>query len=152
MAHFFGMDVGVVEYVERVNFACGSSASWCSGRNGKTRGGTRPSSPSCRSPQQPSWLLAPAQLVIVVAGVQGALIAPPLGAWLSKALPTDFRSFIAYVMSMTISVAVLVPLLKLTQGSEPSKLRFSVNRNRGKQRLNGGVLFVVSRGCDHMHA
>lgn len=55
-------------------------------------------------------------LVIVVAGVLGALIAPPLGAWLSKALPADFHPFIAYVMSMTISVAVLVPLLKLIPG------------------------------------
>lgn len=55
-------------------------------------------------------------LVIAVAGVLGALIAPPLGAWLSKALPPDFHPFIAYVMSMTISVAVLVPLLKLIPG------------------------------------
>jgi hypothetical protein len=55
-------------------------------------------------------------LVIAVAGVLGALVAPPLGAWLSKALPPDFHPFIGYVMSMTISVAVLVPLLKLIPG------------------------------------
>lgn len=55
-------------------------------------------------------------LVIAVAGVLGALVAPPLGAWLSKALPPDFHPFIACVMSMTISVAVLVPLLRLIPG------------------------------------
>lgn len=58
----------------------------------------------------------PSPLIIAVAGVLGALVAPPLGSWLSKALPSDFHPFIAYVMSMTISVAVLVPLLKLIPG------------------------------------
>lgn len=55
-------------------------------------------------------------LVIAVAGVLGALVAPPLGAWLSKALPADFHPFIAYVMTMTISVAVLIPVLKAIPG------------------------------------
>lgn len=55
-------------------------------------------------------------LVIVVAGVLGALIAPPLGAWLSRALPSDFHPYIAYVGAMTVSVAVLVPLLGLVPG------------------------------------
>lgn len=58
----------------------------------------------------------PSPLVIAVAGVLGALVGPPLAVWLAKALPPDFHPFIANVMSMTISVAVLVPLLKLIPG------------------------------------
>jgi hypothetical protein len=55
-------------------------------------------------------------LVVAVAGVLGALVAPPLGAWLSKAVPSNFHPYIAYTFTMAISVAVLVPLLKLIPG------------------------------------
>ncbi|MGO1562829.1 MAG: hypothetical protein ACTHW7_13510 [Actinomycetaceae bacterium] len=57
-----------------------------------------------------------APLVVVTAGVLGALVGPPLGAWLSKALPSDFHPFIAYVLAMCLSVAALVPVLGMVPG------------------------------------
>ncbi|GAA1140627.1 hypothetical protein [Ornithinicoccus hortensis] len=60
-----------------------------------------------------------APLVVAVAGVLGALAGPPLGDVLSRVLPPDFHPYIAYVFAMTVSVAVLVPLLRAVPGFGP---------------------------------
>lgn len=55
-------------------------------------------------------------LVIISAGLLGAITAPPLGAYFARLLPKDFHPFIAYVFTMTVTVAVLVPILKQVPG------------------------------------
>jgi hypothetical protein len=55
-------------------------------------------------------------LVVVSAGVLGALVCPKLGEILARVLPKDFHPFIAYVFTMAVSCAVLVPVLKVVPG------------------------------------
>ena len=53
---------------------------------------------------------------IVAGAVLGAVICPPLAAAIGRRMPADFHPFIGNVVSMTVSVAVLVPLLGLCPG------------------------------------
>ncbi|HZZ50859.1 MAG TPA: hypothetical protein VFE65_28550 [Pseudonocardia sp.] len=55
--------------------------------------------------------------VSVVAGaIAGALIAPPLAATISRRLPADIHPFVGNVASMSISTAIVVPLLHYLPG------------------------------------
>jgi hypothetical protein len=55
-------------------------------------------------------------LTVVVGAVIGALAAPPIAAWISRRLPSDFHPFIGNVMSMTVCVLILIPVLKAIPG------------------------------------
>lgn len=55
-------------------------------------------------------------IAIVLGAVLGGLIAPPMGAWLAQVLPEDFHPFIAYVFTMMVTCAVLVPLVGVIPG------------------------------------
>lgn len=49
--------------------------------------------------------------VIVMSALLGALIAPPLACEIDKRLPADMHGFIANVLSMAISTALIIPFI-----------------------------------------
>jgi len=52
-------------------------------------------------------------LLVVLAGVLGAVTGPPVGAYIASKLPKDVHPYVGYVMSMTICSAILVPLVSV---------------------------------------
>ncbi|KMS84064.1 membrane protein, partial [Streptomyces regensis] len=53
---------------------------------------------------------------VVAGAVVGALIGPPVAAWISERLPSDFHPFIGNVVSMAVGTLVAVPVLGLLPG------------------------------------
>lgn len=53
---------------------------------------------------------------VIVGALIGALVGPPLAAAISRRLPADFHPFVGNVASMSVSTALIVPLLNLVPG------------------------------------
>lgn len=53
---------------------------------------------------------------VVAGAVLGALIGPPVAAWISRQLPSDFHPFIGNVVSMAVCTLTAVPVLGLLPG------------------------------------
>ncbi|MEV4002303.1 hypothetical protein [Actinomadura sp. NPDC049753] len=53
---------------------------------------------------------------VIAGALIGALVGPPLAAAISRRLPTGFHPFIGNVASMSVSTALIVPLLDLVPG------------------------------------
>ena len=61
----------------------------------------------------------PTVQAVTVGAVLGAVVGPPVAAWVAKRLPDDFHPFIGNVVSMTVCTLIIIPLLGILPGFTP---------------------------------